>query len=72
MKGIKRVNVNTPEDLYDRWTNAVPHGMRTLILNALIEMTCILVEKVGQRILGMILEKKLYPPTGLANVEKKD
>ena len=69
---MKRVNVNTPDDLYDRWTNAVPYGMRTLILNALIEMTCILVEKVGQRILGMILEKKLYPPTELADVEKKD
>ena len=61
---MKRININTSEDLYKRWTNAVPYGMRTLVLNALIEMTCILVEKIGQRVLGLILEKKL-PIVGL-------
>ena len=67
---MKRININTPEDLYLRWTNAVPHGMRTLILNALIEMTCILVEKLGRTVLGLILEKKL-PIVGLDDVMEK-
>lgn len=68
---MKRVNVNTPEDLYTRWTNAVPYGMRTLILNALMEITCILVEKLDRSVLGLILEKKL-PIIGLDDdMEKK-
>ena len=68
---MKRVNVNTPDDLYLRWTNAVPYGMRTLILNALIEMTCILVEKFDRSILGLILEKRL-PIVGINDdMEKK-
>ena len=66
---MKRVNVNTPEELYQRWTNAVPRGMRTLILNSLIEMTCILVESIGHRILGLILEKKLHVITEDADVK---
>ena len=69
---MKRVNINTPEDLYKRWTNAVPYGMRTIILNALIELTCVLVEKLGRNVLGMILEKRL-PIVGINDdMEKKD
>lgn len=69
---MKRVNVNISEDLYKRWVNAVEHGMRTRVLVALIETTCILVEKMGRwPIIGLILDQKLFT-IGRNDVEKKD
>ncbi len=69
---MKRVNINVSEELYNRWTNAVEHGMRTKVLIALIETTCILVEKMGRwPILGMILDQTLFPTGQDNDLEKK-
>ena len=70
---MKRVNINVSKELYNRWTNAVEHGMRTKVLTALIETTCILVEKMGRwPIIGLILDQKLFTIGHNDNDEKKD
>jgi hypothetical protein len=69
---MKRVNINVSEDLYNRWTNAVEYGIRTKVLTALIETTCILVEKMGRwPIIGLILDQKLFTIGQSDDVEKK-
>lgn len=69
---MKRVNINISEDLYNRWTNAVEHGIRTKVLVALIETVCILVEKMGRwPIIGLILSQKLFTIGKDDDLEKK-
>ena len=69
---MKRVNINCPDDLYNRWINAVEHGIRTKVLVALIETTCILVEKMGRwPIIGLILDQKLFTIGQKDDMEKK-
>jgi len=55
----RRLSVDIPEDLYQRLSRLVPHGLRVVIFEILINDLCDSIETNGNTIFGAVCAKKI-------------
>ena len=54
-----RLNIDVEPELYERFTNAIPHGMRSTVVRVVMWQLVEAIEKEGLVIAGLILDNKL-------------
>jgi hypothetical protein len=67
---VKRVTLDIPDELFER-TKAMPHGARSQVLRALLEVVIDAAEVHGSLIYGAVLDKNFTLTPGGTNAQSK-
>lgn len=55
----RRINIDVDEDLYQRFTDCVPHGLRSALLRTVMEQLADAIEGDGLVVAALIIDNKL-------------
>jgi hypothetical protein len=68
---MARINFEVTHSFRKRYNTTIPHGARGEVLRALVEMTLDLVDKFGEGVLTLVVERSLHPSIGAKNETRR-